>query len=291
MEKALVIGGSGFIGSHVADSLSRANYDVFIYDLVESPWIAEDQTMIVGDITNTALLSEAINGSKVVYNFAALADLELAQNKPLETIEINILGNARILEACRLANIDRYVLASTVYVNSREGGFYRRSKQAAESYVEEYGSTYGLNYTILRYGSLYGPRSDKRNGLHRIIEQALKTGALSYAGHIDAMREYVHAYDAANASVTALGPEFLNQSLVITGQEPIKVIDLLNMLAEILGLKQDAIKFMASQKNGHYVRTPYAYNSKISKKFIPPLHVDLGQGLLHLIDDIKRSIE
>jgi UDP-glucose 4-epimerase len=288
VKKALVIGGSGFIGSHVADSLSRAGYDVFIYDLVESPWMSKDQTMIVGDITNSRLLSEAINGSKVVYNFAALADLELAQNKPLETIEINILGNARILELCRLANINRYIFASTVYVNSREGGFYRRSKQAAESYVEEYGDTYGLNYTILRYGSLYGPRSDKTNGLHRIIEKALKTGALSYEGHIDAMREYVHAYDAANASVTALGPEFLNQSLVITGQEPIKVIDLLNMLAEILGLKQDSIEFIASQKNGHYVRTPYAYNSKISKKFIPPLHVDLGQGLLHLIEVVCR---
>ena len=76
----------------------------------------------------------------------------------------------------RQTDFNRYIYASTVYVYSRDGGFYRCSKQAAEHYVEEYQRSYGLDYTILRYGSLYGPRSDHRNGLYRIVKNALELG-------------------------------------------------------------------------------------------------------------------
>ena len=75
--------------------------------------------------------------------------------KQIETVETNILGNVHVLEACRVNNVKRFIYGSTVYVYSREGNFYRCSKQAAEGYVEEYRSAYNLDYTILRYGSLY----------------------------------------------------------------------------------------------------------------------------------------
>ena len=121
--------------------------------------------MIVGDLSDQYVLEEAIKDCDAVYNFAAIADLDEALNKPVETARINVLGNVQVLEACRKAEVQRYIYASTVYVYSRDGGFYRCSKQAAEQYVEEYQRSYGLDYTILRYGSLYGPRSDSRNGL------------------------------------------------------------------------------------------------------------------------------
>ena len=138
-----------------------------------SPWLRLDQQMIVGDLLDQATLDQAIYGCEVVYNFAAIADLEEALEKPVETARINVLGNVQILEACRKFEISRYIYASTVYVYSRDGGFYRCSKQAAEHYVEEYQRSYGLDYTILRYGSLYGPRSDQSNGLWRIVKNAL----------------------------------------------------------------------------------------------------------------------
>ena len=153
-----VIGGAGFIGSHVADQLSEAGHKVRLYDRVVSPWKRPNQEMIIGDLLDSANLNKAIAGSSVVYNFAALADLSKALDQPLETVRVNILGNVGILEACRLNGVKRFVYASTVYVYSRQGGFYRCSKQSAEHYVEEYQRAYGLDYTILRYGSLYGPR-------------------------------------------------------------------------------------------------------------------------------------
>lgn len=287
-KRIAVIGGSGFLGSHVADALSESGYNVTILDRVVSPWKRNDQEMVVGDIADADLLNRVVAGCFAVYNFAALADLNEAIVKPLETARVNILGNVQVLEACRLNNIQRYIYSSSVYVNSREGGFYRCSKQAAEEYVSEYQKTYGLNYTILRYGSLYGPRSDEHNGLFRIVKSAIETGIISYQGSSDTMREYIHVEDAARASVKALGKEFCNESVILTGQEPMRVIDLLKMLAEILGFSQQ-VEFTDIEQTGHYIRTPYAYQPRLGRKYVPQLHVDLGQGLIELINEIQKD--
>ena len=289
IKKAVVVGGGGFIGSHVADYLSDAGYQVAIYDLTPSPWLRKDQQMVIGNVLDAEKLNNTITGSEVVYNFAALADLNQALEQPLKTVNINILGNLNVMEACHAHGVKRFIYASTVYVHSREGGFYRCSKQASEAYVEEYQKIYGLDYTILRYGSLYGPRADETNGLYRIVRSALDRGAVSYEGDVDAMREYIHVEDAARASIDALNDEFVNESVVLTGQEPMRVIDMLKMLAEILGLSADSVEFVEDKYAGHYVRTPYAYQPKLGRKYIPPIHVDLGQGLLQVINELSRE--
>jgi UDP-glucose 4-epimerase len=290
MKKAVVVGGSGFIGSHVADYLTEKGYKVIIYDKKESQWLRKDQEIVIGSIENSKEINQTISGAEVVYNFAALADLNEALKQPTKTVSINVLGNLNIMEACRIHKVKRFVYASTVYVHSREGGFYRCSKQASEAYVEEYQRVYGLEYTILRYGSLYGPRADNSNGLYRIVKAALNNGVIKYAGDINSMREYIHVYDAAKASVDILVDEFKNENIVLTGQEPMKVSEMLNMLAEILNIKESKIEFVEDNYEGHYVRTPYAYQPRLGKKYIPPVHVDLGQGLLQVIDEINYRL-
>lgn len=288
MKKAVVIGGSGFIGSHVSDHLSDAGYQVVIYDHIASQWLRDDQEIVVGDIQDSNKIHQVVAGAEVVYNFAALADLNQALEQPIKTVNINILGNLNVMEACHKHGVRRFIYASTVYVHSREGGFYRCSKQASEAYVEEYQRVYGLEYTILRYGSLYGPRADDTNGLYRIIKSALKEGVVKYEGNIDSMREYIHVEDAARASVEALNNEFINENIVLTGQEPMLVLDMLKMLAEILGMPEESIEFMDANYAGHYVRTPYTYQPRLGRKYIPPVHVDLGQGLLQVIDELSN---
>ena len=288
MKKACVFGGSGFLGSHVADKLLGSGYSVKLFDSRHSPWLKSGQEMIIGDLLSFDDVEKAVKGADVVYNFAALADLNEGLDKPLETIRVNVLGNAHVLEACVAHGVSRFVYASSVYVHSRDGGFYRCSKQAAEQYVEEYERTFNLDYTILRYGSLYGPRADQRNGLYRIVKNAIESGVVRYQGSSEALREYIHADDASLASVAALGEDFRNKSVVLTGQEPMRVLDLLKMLAEILGYETE-IEFVEEKQTGHYVRTPYAYKPNLGKKYIPPLHVDLGQGLLQLITLVESE--
>ncbi len=290
MKKAVVVGGSVFIGSHVADHLSDAGYQVIIYDNTMSQWLREDQEMVIGDVQDTGKLNQVIRDAYVVYNFAAIADINQALEQPIKTANINIIGNLNVMDACHNHGVKRFFYASTVYVHSREGGFYRCSKQASEAYVEEYQKIYGLDYTILRYGSLYGPRADKSNGVYRVVKLALEKGLVRYEGNVDSMREYIHVDDAARASIEALSDDFINESVVLTGQEPMRVIDMLNILAEILGLPSESVEFIENKYAGHYVRTPYSYQPKLGRKYIPPVHVDLGQGLLQVINELSRSI-
>ncbi len=162
-----------------------------------------------------------------------------------------MLGTVNILEACRATGVKRFVYASTVYVYSREGGFYRCSKQAAEHYVEEYQRAFGLDFTILRGTARSTGRARMRsNGLFRIVRDALASReALATKEIAESIREYIHVEDAARASVVALGDEFRNESVVLTGHEPMRVLDLLKMLAEIMGMR-DAVDFRDEELRG-----------------------------------------
>ena len=288
MNKVIVFGGSGFLGSHVADALTDNGYDVTIFDTIESPWLRDSQKMVIGDILDFNSLNTLLENVFAVYNFAAIADLNEAIDKPIETVKINILGNVNILEACKNNNVKKFIYASSVYVNSREGGFYKCSKNASEDYVVEYGLKYGLEYTILRYGSLYGPRSDDHNGLFRIVKKALDSNKIIYSGSKETIRQYIHVQDAAKASVEALANEFNKEILILSGQESMKVYDVLKMLAEILG-DNYTVEFNDDHQIGHYIRSPYALKNNIGKKFIPNIYTDLGQGLLELINNINNN--
>ena len=200
----IVFGGSGFLGSHVADKLSEQGHAVTIFDLKKSEYLRPDQKMVVGDIKKISDITGAIKGNEIVYNFSAIADLDDARKKPLETAEVNIIGNLHILENCKINNVKRYIFASTVYVYSRSGSFYKCSKKAAEDYIQEYQKKFDTDYTILRYGSLYGPRSNLSNGLTKIIYDSIKNKKVIYRGSPETMREYIHVEDAAISSVEAM---------------------------------------------------------------------------------------
>jgi UDP-glucose 4-epimerase len=219
---------------------------------------------------------------------AALADLNAGKTRPVETARVNIMGTLNVLEAIRHHGTrPRLMFASTVYVYSREGGFYRCSKQACESYIEEYARSYGVKYTVVRYGSLYGPRADESNGIFRLLRAAIDSGVIEYGGGPDDVREYIHVEDAANLSVDALGEEHVDKHLVLTGSAPLRAGELFTMFGEILGKNID-VKY-AHKKEGHYAVTPYAYTPKPGKKMTANPFVDMGQGILHVIEELQRG--
>lgn len=215
--KAIVFGGAGFLGSHVADALTKAGYETTVFDIIESPYLQKGQQMIMGSILDKEAVESAVAGHKIVYNFAGIADIDEAHRKPIETIENNVLGTVIILESCRKKKVQRFVFASTVYVYSEAGSFYRSSKQACELLIEDYHKVFGLPYTILRYGSLYGPRSDERNYVYKILKQAITEGKIISFGESNDLRDYIHIEDAARFSVNILSKEFENQHVIITG--------------------------------------------------------------------------
>jgi UDP-glucose 4-epimerase len=278
-ETILVLGGSGFLGSHVADALTEAGYKARIFDRRASPYLSGDQEMVIGDLLDADAVRRAAEGCACVYNFAGIADIDDAQARPIDTAQANIIGNIHALEAARAVGARRFVLASTVYVYSEAGSFYRVSKQAAERFVESYQERYGLPFSIVRYGSLYGRRANERNGIYRLLRQALQKQRIEYEGSEDAMREYIHVTDAAKLSVQILDEAYANRHMILTGQERMAVKNLLRMISEMLpdGVE---VRYGNSHNAGHYVMTPYAFHPKVGHKLVANDYVDLGQGLL-----------
>jgi len=289
MTRTIVTGGAGFLGSHLADELTSRGHAVLILDQRASPFLQPAQEGVVGDLLDFDLLCRMLKGADYVYHLGALADLNAARTRPRETASINVLGTVNLLEAARLAEVKRFVFASTVYVYSDEGSFYRASKQAGEAYIEEYQRQYGLEYTVLRYGSLYGPRADESNGVYRLLRAAALEGRIRYDGRPDDAREYIHVADAARLSVDILTPEYANQHLVITGHYPMRARDLFTMFSEILGHEVHVDYVEPETVDGHYRVTPYKFHPRVARKLTSTLYVDMGQGAIEVLEQIERE--
>lgn len=281
-EKVVVFGGSGFLGSHLSDQLSARGYEVIIFANALSTYLRDDQKMVIGDITDQELIRETIKGSSYVYHLAAIADIKEAQDDPVLTVKVNVLSTVYILDACREHKVKRFIYGSTIYVYSDHGSFYRSSKQSSELFIENYQEIYGVNYTILRYGSLYGPRANHFNFINNIINQAIVEKVIKRKGDGNELRDYIHVVDAAEASVNILDENFANSNIMITGHSSLRVRDLLNMVKEMFNNKIEII-YEDEVMEGHYEITPYSFKPTIAKKYILNHYHDLGQGILDMI--------
>lgn len=291
-QKVVIFGGSGFLGSYVADELAGRGYDVVIADLIPSKYIQDKQQFIKVDVSEMKSIQEVIEGASIVYNFVAIANLDDAIHDPVNTMQINVMGNLNILEACRQnGGINRFVYASSAYALSEEGSFYGISKQSSEKLTEEYFQRYGLNYTVIRYGSLYGERASHNNYIYNLLKNAIQNKELHYKGDGQDLREYIHAADAAKLSVDILEDvQYENEHIILTGTERLKRIELLTMINEIMQNKLE-VKQISDNNMGHYKITPYSYHPTVAKKLVANPYIDLGQGLLECIQVIYSEME
>ena len=292
MKKVVVFGGSGFLGSYVADELSGRGYEVIIADISLSTHINSNQKFVETNIMDINNIQDIISDADIVYNFVAIANLDDAIHDPINAMQINVMGNLNILEACRQhGNIKRVVYASSAYALSSEGSFYGISKQTSEKLTEEYYKRYGLAYTVIRYGSLYGERASHNNYIYNLLFEAIKKKELHYKGDGEDLREYIHAADAAKLSVDILEEkQYENEHIILTGTERLKRIELLTMINEIMQNSLD-IKQISDDNLGHYKITPYSYHPTVAKKLVANPYIDLGQGLLECIQEIHKEIE
>tara|TARA_Y100000768_G_C23988997_1_gene690841 strand:+ start:465 stop:1325 length:861 start_codon:yes stop_codon:yes gene_type:complete len=285
MKKVLVTGGNGYLGSEIMNCLIDKEFFASSFDIKPKE---NNINQFIGDLKKVEDVENAVSGHEIVFHLGGFSDLNQALTRPIRTINENILGTINILNACKKFGVKKLIFASTIYVYSKKGGYYRISKQACESYIEEFGLQNNLNYTILRYGSIYGSNSSENNGVHKLLKMAIDDGVINYSGDSNDRREYIHVTDAANLSVKAIDKKYDKQRIIISGVNSLKASELFKLFEELLD-KEIIVRYHDGVDNNHYQISPYNYNPKLGKKLTSNLSIDMGQGILDLIGKIKEN--
>ena len=286
--KVLVIGGSGFLGSHISEALGKSGFQVFIHDKMEAPKLCVPYEFLLGDLSLKSLI-RSISEMDYVFNVAAEADIAQCNENPITAVNANILGATNVFEACKNSTVKKVILASSLYVSGNMGGFYRATKLAAEELLKCYYEQYGVQYTILRFGSLYGPRSQDWNGLRKYVSQIYLNGEITYRGNGDERREYIHVEDAAKLAVQSLDERYNGRQLVLSGSQSYTAKQILDLIFEIVGRKPNIIFNETTADNDHYKTTPYRFNADKPTKISPTESVDFGQGIADLIAEVHEA--
>lgn len=295
--KALVTGGSGFLGQYIVRELQKNNISAVIYDRAPLEIIKNGGNnpqaweYIQGDILDTNTLKDAMEGCDTVFHTAAIADINITRSIPRETMEVNVVGTANCLECARDLGVKRFIFASSVYASSKRGNFYRVSKAASEDLCKTFSDEFSLDYTILRYGSLYGREANHWNFMYNVIKSLLTTGEYTYRSSPDAVREYIHIFDAARETVRiSRDPAFRNASVLLTGHQRMKMRDLFETIQEILG-DDVKIHYIPDERQTHYVRTPYSFERDVTIRINLSQYIDINEGLLDCLNEVKRDLQ
>ena len=298
--KALVTGGAGFVGHHIVNELIEQNIQTIVYDWADTNvFFGPNQKIkksslieyIQGDILDFDLLNKVMKGCDIVFHTAAIADIEESRREPIKTMQINVLGTVNCLEAARQNNISRFLYASSAYTAGKKGSFYRVSKQTSEALCKTYNEESGLNYTILRYGSLYGRESNEWNFMYGVCRDLLTKGEFTYQSSPESEREYIHIQDAARETVRiSLADEFINKAVLITGHQRIKIKELFAMIEEILG-KKIKINYNPNPTQYHYIMTPYSFEADVATRITLSQYIDVSEGILDCLRFVQNELD
>ena len=238
-----LIGGNGFIGSRVFDML-KDNHNTQIIDISSSignyPYEHCDITV------EEDRLSTLLKDVDVVYMFAAISEATKNNDNPKLSISTNIVGLHNVLNACVKNNVKRVIFSSTCWVygecldnivdedtllNVNVGtSMYTTTKICGEMLIKSYQQCFGLDYTILRYGTIYGEHANPRTAISTFIRNAKGNDIISISS--DGYRNFIHVDDIARAvtSVVEYYDSTCNETISVDGIRSYTLRDIINII-------------------------------------------------------------
>jgi len=286
--RVLIIGGSGFLGIHLAEELAKKGYKINILDIKKPNNLNKNVKFFNGDITKSKPLIRALKNCKIVFHLGGISDIKYSINNPYKTIKINVMGTMNILDLCVKKKIKKLIFASSIYVKSTQGGFYKVSKQCCESVIKEYSKRFGLNYCIIRYGSVYGVGSSVNNGITKILNTYIKKKKFHYDGTIKAKRRFIFVKDAINTTIKTIDKKFNNKSVLITGYKFMKIKNVMKTISEILktNLKPS---YKNKQELGHYNISPYSLKKEKTENLYIENKKNFRENIQNLYEHLLRN--
>ena len=296
-KKAIVTGGAGFIGSHVVDRLVADGLDVVAVDNLArgvAPHLNPDAAFHEMDCGSEAFatLFESTKPD-YVFHLAARASVNQSVRDPLGDVTKNVLASVNVLEQCKRFGVERFVHSSTGGALYGEPHYlpcdeqhpifplspYGAGKAAVESYISAYGAIGGLNYTILRYANVYGPRQDPLGeaGVVAIMTDRMIKGGKGVIifGDGDQERDFVYVGDVVAANMRARDQQTNDVFNIGTGVGT-TVNDIFEQLAKITGYGEPAKR---EQANPGEVYKIQLNNAKAREKLGWAPKEEVAQGL------------
>lgn len=257
--KALVVGGNGFIGSHLVDLLLKSGWEVSVLDLQERRFeiLPRQVHFVKGDLSQAYLVREVLLGVDVVFHLAWATIHEVANQDPVADIEFNLMPSIRLLEASRNAGVKRFIFTSsggTVYGPTQVTPIpethaqnpinaYGVTKLAMEKYLHMFAHLYGLDYAIFRPSVPYGPRQNPfaRQGAVAVFLHRVANGLpVNIWGDGSVVRDYFYVSDLTDALLAAAEQTVSpNCAFNIGGPEQVSLTQLLALVEETV--KKQAI--------------------------------------------------
>ena len=305
--KALVTGGSGFIGSNVSKMLLSKSVEVVAFDNLSSGNYDNISNLevefIKGDILDKDAIRDACKGVDVVFHLAASVGRQRSIDHPQLDSEINLIGTINVLEGMRTHGVKKIVYSSSAAIfgelQSSEidenhpqnaDSPYGVSKLAAEKMILSYSEIYGITAVCLRYFNIYGvnQRYDLYGNVIPIFAHRLFTGEpLLIYGDGTQTRDFVNVFDVARANVMA-GLEYGKTEVFNLGSgESITINKLAQMMQKISGI-DNGIKYLPERKAD--VKHCKANATKVAEKMQFKTIVSLEKGLTEYIEWYKNNI-
>lgn len=304
-EKILVIGGAGFIGSHVVELLLREDAkEVVVLDnfyrgcLENLKEVENDERLkfVQGDLLNEKNLYGCIEGCTAVFHLAAAWLLECLE-KPRYAVENNIIGTFGVMDACHKSGVEKLVFSSSasVYGDAVENPMsedhpynnrtlYGATKIAGEHLLRAYNEMFGLDFVGLRYMNVYGPRQDYKGAYTSVIMKILDRldEGLSPIIYGDGSQSYdfVYVEDVARANINALKADVTDAFFNVGTGQGTTLQDLANVLIRLTGVD---IPIQFEQSGQTFVTQRIGATKRAEDQLRFRAQVDLEAGLQRLI--------
>ena len=255
--KCLILGGAGFIGSHLAQGLLAAGHQVTIFDrpnlVLPSELLADSRVeWFEGDFLNEDDLARVVPGSDVVFHLVSATLPKSSNDNPVYDVESNIIGTLRLLNLARTHAVKRVIFASsggTVYglphtlpiseSHSTEPLVsYGITKLAIEKYLQMYQALYGIDYCVLRIANPFGERqrvSVAQGAVAVFLHRALHGETIHIWGDGSVTRDYIYVKDVTTALVKALTYQGQQRVFNIGSGQGLSLNDILAAMEKLLG--------------------------------------------------------
>jgi len=299
----VIFGGAGFIGSHLADLLSRqAVKGITVFDKrITKQLIARGQEtgkveVVEGDVTHVDQVAAVMDGADGVFHLAALP-INSSAHMPRLCVDVNVLGTFNVLEAAQKAGVKKIVFssASSVYGDTNElmderhplnaRTLYGASKIAGEFFLRSFYEMYGLDYVVLRYMNVYGPYQE--GGVVMSVLKRIQQGLppIIYGDGSQSF-DFVDVTDVARANLSAMESEITNEIFNVGSGREVGVKEIVSLLLDLTGspLKpvfESAEKVLMQRRVGS--------NEKARRLLKFESQVDLREGLRRVVHSLGLS--